>query len=118
MTTTPRHLPKTHRQRVKGPAFPGTGKEGRMLHSRSQIELLANFPKLYCELEDIKEWIFHGIFAVPHTIDWDSGDLAEDRHILEERTIASFQDFGVKLGRVSNSHSLTMPVRLHRSIAL
>jgi hypothetical protein len=48
--------------------------------------------------------MFHGIVAVPYTIDWVCGDFAKDSRIFKERIIASFEDFGENIKQSFSDH--------------
>jgi hypothetical protein len=48
-------------------------------------------------------------------MDWDSSDVAENRHMLEESLTESFTDFEQTVKRIFSGHAM---MRLHRLITL
>jgi hypothetical protein len=52
-----------------------------------------------------KEWIFHGIVEILHTMDWDRSDVAEDRRMLAESLKEAFTDFGPTIQSIFSDHA-------------
>jgi hypothetical protein len=59
----------------------------------------------FARIPDSARHITASFIAIPSTIDWVRGDVAEDRRILEERIIASFEDFGESIKQLFSDHA-------------
>jgi hypothetical protein len=93
-TTTRRHPPNTHSQRIKGPAL--AGKEAKMLHSR-----IPRKNGCFMVLSQYHIQLIGSAVTSPKSVTYSRKESL--RHLKT-------------LGRISSSHSLTM--RLHQLIAL
>jgi hypothetical protein len=52
-----------------------------------------------------KEWMIQCTVKIPHTMDWDSSDVAEDLCMLAESLKEAFTDFGQTVQRIFSDHA-------------